>query len=228
MTNQMKYLFGFILLLIIPACIGDDIIDDRVPAQLRIANPISELKAGDSYQLETVFTNIVGKEVDTDITYVSEDDDIATVTSEGLITGIAGGNATITLTAASEDGPLVVAMAIEVGAVTVVTNEARTGTLQTTSSYVLDGNFNLSQQGSDLILAFDNAWKTTDVLPGLYVYLSNNKNSNANALEISKVTVFEGAHQYTLPSGTGLNDYSHVLFYCKPYGIKVGDGPFDN
>ena len=41
------------------------------------------------------------------------------------------------------------------------------------------------------------------------------------------VQVFDGAHEYALPAGIGLLDYDYLLYYCKPFGVKVGDGAID-
>ncbi|MEM9549152.1 MAG: hypothetical protein AAGA77_24405, partial [Bacteroidota bacterium] len=60
-------------------------------------------------------------------------------------------------------------------------------------------------------------------LPGLYVYLTNNRNTTANALEIGAVEVFNGAHTYTVED-VGINDYKFLLYFCKPFNVKVGDG----
>ena len=103
------------------ACIGDDIIQDRVPAQLRITNPIDSLKQGDSYQLEFNFSNIIGQsDPNKEVSYSSSDALIASVSSSGLITGESAGDATISLMADSEDGTLIANMQMNVGAITVV------------------------------------------------------------------------------------------------------------
>ena len=60
-------------------------------------------------------------------------------------------------------------------------------------------------------------------LPGLYIYLGNNPNSTADAFEIGPVTTFDGAHFYDLPT-IGIYDYNYVLYWCKPFGVKVGEG----
>jgi len=109
---------------------------------------------------------------------------------------------------------------------TVETPTERTGSLRTTSSYTLQGNFTLSESENGVILSIDESYVTDDVLPGLYIYLTNNPNSVADALVIQEVTVFEGAHSYEVED-VGLNDYSHVLYFCKPFNVKVGDGKFD-
>jgi len=86
MTLSSKFVIGLLFILGMQSCIGDDIIDDRVPAQLRITNPISELKSGDTYQLEVMYTNIIGKQEATEVTYLSSDESLATISSTGLIT----------------------------------------------------------------------------------------------------------------------------------------------
>ena len=41
--------------------------------------------------------------------------------------------------------------------------------------------------------------------------------------EIGRVTVFEGEHQYSIPSSIALKDYKYILYWCKPFSVKVGD-----
>ena len=43
-------------------CIGDDILSDRIEAQLRLLNPIDTLALGDSYQFELAYFNMTGVE----------------------------------------------------------------------------------------------------------------------------------------------------------------------
>lgn len=215
------------------SCIGSDIIDDRVPAQLRITNPIDSLKVGDQHQIDFLFTDIIGRTIDgKEVNYFSSDDAIATVSTTGILEGIAAGDVTITVEADSGDGLLTADFQVNIGEVTAVVDEIteRTGTARTTTFYVLEGDFRLFEDETtgNLKLAIGDNWVADDNLPGLYVYLTNNPNSIANALEISEVTQFSGAHEFDVPAGTGINDYSHVLYFCKPFVVKVGDGPFDN
>lgn len=61
------------------------------------------------------------------------------------------------------------------------------------------------------------------------MYLTNNPNSIANAYEIGEVTIFDGAHSFELDANeVGLTDFDFVLYFCKPFNVKVGDGQFDN
>lgn len=90
---------------------------------------------------------------------------------------------------------------------------------------MLKGGFIITEipNTNDLELKIDDTYETSDRLPGLYLYLTNNINSIANAKEIQAVTVFEGAHSYILKD-TGINDFTHLLYWCKPFGVVVGNG----
>ena len=85
----------------------------------------------------------------------------------------------------------------------------------------------LTEDGDDLLLQIGEDYEASSSLPGLYLYLTNNINSTANAFEIGMVDTFAGAHTYRIED-IGVNDYDHVLYYCKPFRVKVGDGSFDN
>jgi len=115
-----------------------------------------------------------------------------------------------------------------VGSETVVTNLTRTGSLKTTTFYDLAGSFVMEKVGTDLILSFNDDYIASSNLPGLYVYLTNNPATTNGALEIGKVQVFNGAHEYVIPGDIPLEEYGHLLYFCKPFTVKVGDGTFDN
>ena len=44
------------------------------------------------------------------------------------------------------------------------------------------------------------------------------------AIEIAKVTVFNGAHEYILPPSIELADYKYLIYWCKPFSVPVGEG----
>ena len=77
-----------------------------------------------------------------------------------------------------------------------------------------------------VVIDIDDTYVADAGLPGLYIYLSNNPNSIANALEIGEVTVFEGEHNYEVPN-VELNEYNFLVYFCKPFNVKVGDGAID-
>jgi len=50
---------------LLSACIGEDLVDDRVPPEVRITNPIISLEAGTTHQYEAKYFDFVGKEIGT-------------------------------------------------------------------------------------------------------------------------------------------------------------------
>jgi len=223
---RLRYSFIIIVIVILVSCIGDDFIDNYVEPQLRITNTIDTLAAGSTYILEFEFFNNVGRVEESTIEWDSSDESVALVNELGEIWGRQKGVTTIT-GRLDYDGDVVInSFDLVVDSETVETPTERTGSLRTTSSYTLQGNFTLSESENGVILSIDESYVTDDVLPGLYIYLTNNPNSVADALVIQEVTVFEGAHSYEVED-VGLNDYSHVLYFCKPFNVKVGDGKFD-
>lgn len=97
------------------------------------------------------------------------------------------------------------------------------GQIRTTSSYTLEGNFRYEHNGTQIILSIDDSYRASSSLPGLYLYLTNNPNSPEDGFEVGAVSVFSGAHSYTLPASIGLMDYKYLLYWCKPFRVKVGD-----
>ena len=223
-----KLVYCFIPLVLF-SCIGDDLVFDEVDPVVRIMNPVDTLEINSTYQFTVSYFNNVGQEDQLPAyTWSSSAPDVVSIDNTGLATAVSLGDADITVMGDSPDGiTLQDSKTIVVGNNTVLSSSTRTGTLRTTSSYALEGTFTLEEISGGVQLSFGEDYKASSALPGLYVYLTNNPNSNSNALEIGKVTSFSGAHLYEIMD-VGLNEYSHVLYYCKPFSVKVGDGAFDN
>ncbi len=208
-------------------CIGDDLILDEVDPIVRISNPVDTLALGSTYQFTFLYLNQVGQEEEVEnAMWNSDNPNTIQISPEGFAQAIAAGSAVISIVVEQKTRPLVRdTNLVMVGDRTVATNQARSGSLRTTSSYVLQGDFLLSEQAGTLTLSFDEDYEASSSLPGLFLYLTNNPNTINNAFEIGAVEVFKGAHFYEL-TGIGLHDYSHILYYCKPFRVKVGDGNF--
>ncbi|QXP68817.1 Ig-like domain-containing protein [Polaribacter sp. R2A056_3_33] len=193
-------------------------IDERIS----INNPIEDLNINNTHQYTTTYTNSSGETENTAITWQSSNTNVLTVSNTGLITAIAPGEAVVTATVNSSNNTLTTQdTVIVIGN----TTQEKTGTLKTSSSYELRGDFTLKEipNTNDLELTIDENYKASDRLPGLYLYFTNNINTVANAKEIQKITVFEGAHTYIIKN-TGINDFTHLLYWCKPFGVDVGNG----
>jgi len=217
------------LLLLFTACIGDDIVADYVAPQIRIENPAMSIEAGTTYQYEAQFLNNVGQMEAVSLAWSSDHPELLAIDNNGLATAIAEGNTMVTAAYTDEFGEEAkTSVPVEIGASTVVIEQMeRSGSVATTSIYPLQGDFTLSEQDDGTLkLAFGDDYNADTELPGLFVYLSNNPNSSAQAFEIGRVDVFNGAHEYII-SGVGINDYDYVLYYCKPFNVKVGHGDIE-
>ena len=230
MNSFKKYLFLFSalsMLLYLNSCIGDDIIFDTVAETVIIKNPIDSLGFGTSYQFEAVFNNNVGQQETRSILWQSSDSSIIGITINGLATGHQTGMAIITATAAETASMAKASIPVIVGENTTATATDRMGVLKTTSSYTLEGSFVLKEEGDKLVLTLNEDYLASSNLPGLYLYLTNNPNTTNGAFEVGAVSVFSGTHSYTLPDDIELNSYNYLLYFCKPFRVKVGDGKFD-
>ena len=222
----MKHFFFpfFLLALMASGCIGDDIIFDEVEEAARITNPLDTLGVGEEYQFEGMFTNNIGVVEERAILWSSSDPTIVSVDENGLAMGLAKGMAEIKATVELEGKPSVEDInEIVIDEETVVSNISKSGMLTSTSSYNLKGGFTITENNGKLDIEFADDYEASTALPGLYVYLANNPSSINSALEIGKVEVFDGGHSYELDD-IGINEYQYLLYWCKPFNVKVGEG----
>ena len=227
----MKSLFltTFVFLaFLFTGCIGDDVIDDFIEPVLRISNNIDTLGKDDNFTFTTRFFNDVGQEESIQANWTSSNPSSVSIDANGLATALEAGEATITAEVTFQDITYQDDTKVVVGEETIVITEPeiieRTGNIQVTSNYILEGSFSLIEEDERLILNFEDDYEASPGLPGLYIYLTNNPNSINGALEISRVTTFSGAHSYEIPEGTGIDDFQFILYFCKPFNVKIGDG----
>ena len=215
--------------LLFSACIGDDIIMDRVDETLRITAQAASIAAGETFQFVARFTNNIGETEEGKVAWRSSDETILSIDQDGLATAVAQGVVTISAEVTLEDGAILKQeMDVEVSMVTVEIElpTSRLGVIKTTTFYDLEGDFTVSLVDEKLVIEIADNYKASSALPGLYVYLTNNPNSINDALEIGEVEIFNGAHTYELEN-VGLMDYDYILYFCKPFRVKVGDGEIE-
>lgn len=199
----------------------DTVVTTSTPT-LDIINRISEIFEQTTYQIEVDYQD--GNETPIpELNWTSSDDSILEVDENGVVTAIASGVATVTVSFMVSDTLIFAQNSIEVIAIVMETITSFSGNLETKSGYTLEGSFTLSKTDDGLQLTLAEDYKASSTLPGLYVYLSNNSNTTQQAFEIGAVSVFSGAHSYTLPSSIGLMDYQYLLYWCKPFNVKVGE-----
>ena len=213
------------------SCVKTDLVNDRVDPKIFVSNPLLELKKnGAAHQFEVNYFNYVGKEIENpNVSWSSSDPAVLAITEDGLATGIEFGTATVTATLTTSEENLTITKKddVKVSTETVIQPVGFEGTIVTTSNYELGGSYVLKvheDENNILRLSLGDDYVASTSLPGLYIYLGNNPNSIADAYEIGAVTVFQGAHFYNLPSTISIYDYSYILYWCKPFGVKVGEG----
>ncbi|MDY8136568.1 hypothetical protein [Aquimarina sp. 2201CG5-10] len=209
------------------SCIGEDIIDDQVDPVLRINNPLESLAIGETHQFEATYLNNIGQEENVDLIWSSSDEAIISIDAMGLASALEEGEAIITVSTLDNSITSVANSTLQITDETIVDNQSRTGTIITTSSYTLTGEFVLENiPNEDIIrLSISDNYAASSSLPGLYVYFTNNPNTINGAYEIGPVTVFNGAHTFDISNqDVQLNQYSYLLYWCKPFSVKVGEG----
>lgn len=227
MIRKCTY-FLMSLFILFTSCIGEDIINDFVEPELRIINPISSLPVPETYQFNATYFNTIGIEEETTIRWNSSNTSSATINTSGLLTAVAEGTTTISASVQNNDVSLIESFTVTIsedGTVIIEEPVIKSGTIVTTSSYLLTGTFTIEAQdnSNDLLISVNSDYEATTSLPGLYLYLTNNPNSISGAYSVGPVSVFNGAHSYVIP-GTNINDYTYLLYWCQPFGVKVGTG----
>ena len=212
-----------IVALTFTSCVGDDFLEDFVNQSLRITSSVDTLEINTEFQFSKMYLNNIGQEEIVDVNWSSSDTDIIEIDQNGLATAKEKGTATISVEFDSGEAILKDSTQVVIGETTVVTENRIEGRVETTTFYDLEGNFVYREEGNKIFLEFGADYIASSRLPGLYIYLSNNPNSISGAFEIGRVTTFQGEHFYEI-EGIGFKDYQHIVYFCKPFNVKVGDG----
>ena len=213
------------IIAVFQGCIGDDILEDRVDPTIQILSNFISLPQDTSIQLEYRYLDYVGRERNINPLWSTSNEEIISVDQLGKITTHEKGIATITASyiTLEENIELQSSITIEVDEKVEVNPTVKSGTIRTTSSYDLSGDFVINTTDDGILIEIADNYIASSSLPGLYLYLTNNPNTTKDALEVGRVQVFRGKHSYEV-KGVNLNEYSHLLYFCKPFNVKVGDG----
>lgn len=219
--RMMRTLLGLGLALLLSGCIADDFVADFVEPVLRITRSADSLAVGDTFDFTYEYFNEVGQPQAVGALWTSSNPAVVAIdAASGKAEALAAGEAELSV---SYGGLSDVAL-VTAGGSTVENNDERSGIIRTTSSYLLQGSFVVRPNATGgIVVSIADDYRASTALPGLYVYLTNNPATRVGALEIGRVTVFSGAHTYEIPN-VGLDDYAYLLYYCKPFNVKVGDG----
>jgi len=208
----------------ISSCIQDDFVDDFVEPVLRISTSIDTIEINTEFQFQSIYFNNIGREESVEVIWESDNPDIISIDQNGIAFANASGSANISVSYTSEDNLIQDEATVVVGENTVVNVQSVSGTIETTSFYTLEGDFEFTEEPTinGVVISVADNYVASSSLPGLYIYLSNNKNSIADAREIGFVEVYEGAHTYEIED-LGFNDFKYIVYFCKPFNIKVGE-----
>jgi hypothetical protein len=177
------------------SCVKTDLVNDRVDPKIFISNPLLSLENGKTHPFEVNYFNYVGKEIENpNVSWSSSDSSVLTITDEGVASGVNLGIATVTATFTTPEENL-----------TIANSNSVTVSMSTVEDPV---------RFEGMIITTSNY-----ELGGSFV-----PTSIADAYEIGPVTVFQGIHSYNLPSTISIYDYSYILYWCKPFGVKVPEG----
>lgn len=144
----------------------------------------------------------------------SSDENVVSISSTGLATANNSGSANIT---ASYNG-------IQSSNVRVdVAGSSKSGTFMGNpeTSYTVSGSAELVSSSGQLTLNFGSDFSSSNG-PGLYVYLSPFNGVGAGSVDLGVLTSTSGAQSYSVPAGSTLADFSHVIIYCKPFTVTFG------
>ncbi|MEO9966547.1 MAG: Ig-like domain-containing protein [Reichenbachiella sp.] len=213
------------IFIILQGCVGTDVIDDIIEEKIEITTPIASLKVGESYSLMHRYLNNTGMEEDAEVDWFSTDQSVLEVTEDGELTALMSGQSEITVVL-RENNQIMDKILIEAAEETVVlSTNSKSGTINTTSSYELTGDFEITNTDTGVRITISDNYIASSALPGLYVYLSNNPSTTTGALEIQAVSVFSGEHAYEVDADElTVDTYVYLLYFCKPFNVKVGHG----
>jgi hypothetical protein len=100
------------------------------------------------------------------------------------------------------------------------------GAFSKTTSYKAAGYFEMTKTSNGIKIELASNYVADTSLPGFALFLTNNPNSLANALQIDAYDDADGAHYtgaftYNIQN-VGLNDYKYLVQWCRPFSILTG------
>lgn len=198
--------------------------EDEV-AMVAISSSIGQqIEIGQNLTLNISITNLLGTELGgLNVDWASSDEEILSVDTDGIVTGIADGFAEVYATVEGIESNR---LGIMVG------RTSRTGTFQGAGGYDATGTAELFlDDNGNLMLSLSDDFDT-DFALGTFVYLSNSTSGSTTAssgLEISGISEGGAAlfNVSAVDSDVSINDYNYVIMLCKPATITFGFAQLD-
>ncbi len=190
-------------------------------AVVSIVTSTSTMQTGESIQLTYSAKDGNGDNfIGTEVSWISSNQTVATVTNEGLVMALADGSTNIMLTI---DGVSSSPLAITVGS----TANLKSGEFQN-ARYSATGMATLMHDASsNLILSFSSDFQT-QFLAGTWVYLANSTSGGvvkSSGLPVKNISQnISGAQSFnitTLDPDADLETYKYVIILCEPFGLEM-------
>ena len=193
-------------------------------AQIIISPTNVSLDINESVQLSATVYNYNDEELaDKSITWSNSDPEIATIDSNGLLTGLANGTSQIS---ASVENISSDPLTITVG------NSIKTAILEGNAGYTAEGTATLFfGSNNELTLELSDDFQTSFAL-GTFIYLANSTDGStvkSSGLELGEITT-NGAKSFNISEidkNVDLETYQYVIILCKPASISFGFGEFN-
>jgi hypothetical protein len=192
------------------------VMDNNSVARVVVTSPAStSLMIGSTAQLSASVQNISGTELaGRAIEWFSENSSFVTVSPQGLVTAVGNGVAEVH---AKSEGVKSNSIVFMVGV-----SNVRMGTFQGAGGYDSKGTVTVTSEGNKLVIQLSSDF-SADIAAGTFIYLANSTSGSvvkSNGLELGQYTR-TGTKTFEA-SGVTLNQYSHVVVLCKPFGITFG------
>lgn len=198
--------------------------DPEEVAVVKISTARSTLFPGQKTQMEISIQNIAGQELQGKaVQWFSENEVIASVDQNGLVTGVKFGKTDIHAKVAGvKSNPITVSVAVQ----------QVSGTFVPAGGYRAKGMAFINDENGKLILRLSEDFETSFAL-GTFIYLSNSTNGQevrASGLEVAEIRT-NGRHTFDLSAkfpDLKITDYTHVIIFCKPAAVTFGFAEMKN
>lgn len=191
-------------------------------AKVTITGTESNLDIGETATLTASAFTINDSPVSTNFVWSSLDTEIATVNTDGLVTGIGRGSTEIIATSNGVDGTYPISVGLT----------SAKATFMGSSGYVAKGMAELSLVDGNVTLMLSNDFETSFAL-GTFIYLANSVNGamvKANGLNLGEIKM-NGSHTFDVTTiaeamnkSVSIGAYKYVVVLCEPASLTFGYG----
>ena len=222
----MKILLLFISFLFLTGCIQTDF-EPEVESILRISSTTKTIVENESFTFTAQYINTKAREEEVTVVWESKNSEVIRIdASLGKALALKEGTTIVFVGFGGLKDS--VEVSVVMGDKVVTTQPAeRQVNLQGSGGYTISGTGVLKEDSEDnLILELKGVVVEG---PGPYFYLSNRSKNISNGINLGKST--NGDFEFNITSidpNATINSYDYLVVWCKPFGITLGFGQFDN